>query len=157
LSFQEVEQKVQAALNRLRVQDAFLIRANTNERTISHKLAEYLQAELPMLKVDCEYNRHGDEIKRLEVPNDNINWDDTEGRTVFPDILVHQRNNDNNNLLVIEVKKSTNTPNNEFDKNKLIAFTKTPYCYKFGLFLKISMHGTNDYLKWFHNGRAMNE
>ena len=149
--------KAFAALNRLRVQDLFLIQANTNERTISHKLAEYLQAEFPTLNVDCEYNRHGNEIKRLEVLNDNTLWDDTEAKTVFPDIIVHERNSDRNNLLVIEVKKSSNPRNNHFDEDKLIAFTMEPFQYKFGLFLKISMRDTNDSLKWFENGRAMNE
>jgi hypothetical protein len=157
LNFEEVRQRVRVALSRLRVQDSFLIQANTNERTISHKLAEHLQEEFSMLKVDCEYNRHGDEIKRLAVPNDNINWDDTEAKTVFPDIIVHQRNNDNNNLLVIEVKKSSNAQNSQLDKNKLVAFTKEPYRYSFGLFLRISMHDTDDSLDWYENGRAKNE
>jgi len=156
LSFEVVKEKVEAALRKLRNQDSFLIQANTNERAISHKLAEYLQVEFPMWKVDCEYNRHGEEIKRLEVPSDNINWDDTEAKTVFPDIIVHQRNNDDNNLLVIEIKKSSNAQS-QFDKTKLIAFTKEPYRYKFGLFLKIAMNGTDDSLIWYRNGRASDE
>ncbi len=157
MSFEEVRQKVQRALNRLRESDCFLIQANTNERTISHKLAEYLQAEFLPLKVDCEYNRHGEEIKRLEVPRDNINWDDTEARTVFPDIVVHERGNDEQNLLVIEVKKSSNAQNQQFDRIKLMAFTMPPYRYRFGLFLIISMDITPDYMKWYRNGRAYNE
>ncbi len=156
MNFEEVKQKVQTALKRLREQDTFLIQANTNERTISHKLGEYLQVEFPRLKVDCEYNRHGDEIKRLLVPRDNINWDDTEARTVFPDIIVHERNNDKNNLLVIEVKKSSNK-RNEFDESKLEAFTKEPYSYSFGLFLEISMTNTDDSLKWYSKGRGLDE
>lgn len=78
-----VKQKVESTIRRMRTQDLFLIQANTNERSISHKLAEYMQLEFPLWKVDCEYNRHGDEIKKLEVPCDNINWDDTEAKTVF--------------------------------------------------------------------------
>lgn len=74
----------------------------------------------------------------------------------FPDIIVHQRNNDDNNLLVIEVKKSSNAQD-RFDKTKIIAFTKEPYRYKFGLFLKISMNGTDDSLIWYRNGRAIDE
>ncbi len=156
MNFEEVKQKVQTALKKLREQDTFLIQANTNERTISHKLGEYLQVEFPTMKVDCEYNRHGKEIKKLDVPRDNINWDDTEAKTVFPDIIVHERNNDINNLLVIEVKKSANK-NNQFDKNKLKSFTNEPYRYSFGLLLSISMNRTNDELEWYSNGRAMNE
>lgn len=156
MSFEEVKQKVQKALNKLRESDAFLIQANINERTISHKLAEYLQLEFHPLKVDCEYNRRAEAIKRLEVPRDNINWDDTEARTVFPDIVVHERGNDNNNLLVIEVKKSSNK-NNQFDKNKLKSFTNEPYRYSFGLLLSVSMSRLHDELEWYSNGRAINE
>lgn len=157
MNLEELERTVRTALGRLRAQDLFLIRANANERTISHKLAEHLQKEFATLKVDCEYNRHGNEIKWLEVPTSNISWDDTEAKTVFPDIIVHQRNNDNHNLLVIEVKKSSNARNSQFDENKLIAFTKEPYCYSFGLFLKISTNTTDDILKWYENGRAIPE
>ena len=156
-SFKEVKHRVNAALYRLRRRDAFLIQANTNERTISHKLAEYLQARFPLLKVDCEYNRHGSEIKKLEVPGVNINWDDTEARTVFPDIIVHQRNDDRSNLLVVEVKKSSNTQSRDFDKNKLAAFTLPPYKYRFGLLLEISMRESHDTLKWYAHGHPINE
>ena len=149
MSLEEARYKVQKALIKLRELDAFLIQANTNERTISHKLAEYLQLEFYPLKVDCEYNRHGREIKRLDVPRDNINWDETEARTVFPDIVVHERGNDDNNFLVIEIKKSSNFRGNGFDINKLLAFTREPYSYLFGLFLKISMDDQNDELNWF--------
>jgi hypothetical protein len=116
-----------------------------------------LQAEFPKLRVDCEYNRHGNEIKRLRVPRDDIDWDDTEAKTVFPDIVVHERGNDENNLLVIEVKKSSNNQNVQFDKNKLEAFTIEPYRYHFGLFLEISVNGLHDELIWYRNGRTINE
>lgn len=152
MGLEETKDKVQKALKKLRESDAFLIQANTNERTISHKLAEYRQVEFLPLNVDCEYNRHGGEIKRLDVPRDNINWDDTEARTVFPDIVIHERGNDKNNLLVIEIKKSSNNSGNQFDINKLIAFTREPYNYLFGLFIVISMHSENDELHWFGRG-----
>ena len=157
MSFEVVERKVDAALRRLRIQDSFLIEACTNERTISHKLAEYLQEEFPDWKVDCEYNRHGMDKKELEVPRDNISWDDLEAKTVFPDIIVHRRNTDDYNLLVIEVKKSSNAESRQFDNNKLMAFTKKPYHYNFGLFLEISIIGDVDALKWYSNGGVMNE
>lgn len=158
MNFEEVEQKVRAALSRLREEDKLLIQANTNERTISHKLAEHLKKEFsPMLEVDCEYNRHGVEIKRLNVPIGGHGWDNTEAKMVVPDIVVHQRKNDNNNLLVIEVKKSSNARNRQFDEDKLTAFAKEPYRYSFGLLLEVSMNTTDDSLTWYENGHVKNE
>jgi hypothetical protein len=112
------------------------------------------------LKVDCEYNKHedkekrlGDDKKMLELLQQKYNvdqltkkLDDTNAVTVYPDIIVHARGVDNCNLLVIEIKKSTNTNAwyREFDKEKLAAFTKksgqqpfSSYHYSFGLFLDI--------------------
>ena len=152
LSLEVLKQKMEIALKKLSGQDLFLIQANTNERTISHKLAEYLQDEFSDWNVDCEYNRHGNEVKRIELPTNNINWDDTEAKTVFPDIVVHKRNSDRNNLLIIEIKKSSNTMNRQFDENKLKAFTKEPYSYLFGLFLEISTDSTGYSLTWSDKG-----
>jgi len=157
LNFKSVKQKVEAALSKLRNQDSFLIEANTNERTISHKLAEYLQEEFTDWNVDCEYNRHGDDIKKVEVPKENVSWDDKEAKTVFPDIIVHERSTDLHNLLVIEIKKSSNVACRQFDRNKLIALTKEPYRYHFGLLLEISMNSTADILEWYANGGLLNE
>jgi len=159
LKLDALKQKVENALKKLSTNDSFLIDANTNERTISHKLAEYLQEEFPNLywNVDCEYNRHGGEIKRLEIPQNKNSLDDIEAKTVFPDIIIHQRNNDDNNLLLIEVKKSSNTQSRRLDENKLIAFTKEPYNYRFGLFLEISMDNTTDFLQWYSRGKKFYE
>ena len=43
--------------------DFYLLEIGTNERSVAHKLAEYLQQEFPNRHVDCEYNRHGERIK----------------------------------------------------------------------------------------------
>ena len=65
---------------------------------------------------------------------------DEDGFYVFsiaPDILVHQRKTDANNLLVIEVKKRSNPETEKYDLLKLELFTKSKadkmgYAYKFG-------------------------
>jgi hypothetical protein len=144
-----VKRKIESALNELRARDYFLLEADTNERSITHKLAEYLQQEFPQMDVDCEYNRHGRETKIIQVPRDNVNWDDTEARTVFPDIIIHKRGIDESNLLVVEVKKSSNPQTREFDRIKLMAFTAYPYNYQFGLLLEISVNGKPDKLQWY--------
>jgi hypothetical protein len=102
-----------------------LLRVGANERSLTHKLAEHLQREFADWNVDCEYNRLEYAIKRLP-PAENISSDDVEGRTIFPDIIIHRRTK-RDNLLVIEVKKSTNT--RAGDDEKLIGLTREAGAY----------------------------
>jgi len=44
-TLKDVKRKVERAIEILRKNDSFLIDNNANERSISHKLAEYLQQE----------------------------------------------------------------------------------------------------------------
>jgi hypothetical protein len=145
-----IESRVMKALNLLITHDAFLLQSNVNELSISHKLAEYLQVEFQGWQVDCEYNRDHDLTKQLDVPKDATRTDDTEAKTVFPDIIVHQRNK-SENLLVIEVKKSSNPDDGDFDRRKLAAFVRPPFSYQHGLFLrlKVGSSNTDHELDWF--------
>ncbi len=102
-----LSEAVWAALQELLERDAYLLRHNLNERSISHRLASHLQRRLEGWDVDCEDNRNHDDPKTLPLPRETVDSDDTEARTVFPDIIVHRRGSDEN-LLVIELKKSTN-------------------------------------------------
>jgi hypothetical protein len=66
-----------------------------HEQALTHRLAYHLENSNLFIgyHVDCEYNRHGEGKKN-----------DTEG--VFrPDIIIHVRGNDNDNLIMIEAKK----------------------------------------------------
>src|SRR5947208_15951666 len=103
-SLEEVEANVNAALADFHAREQYLLDCGLNERTISHRLAIHLQERFKEWDVDCEYNRHLDATKILDLPRDGISWDDTEGKTVFPDIIVHKRG-PGPNLLVIEMKK----------------------------------------------------
>lgn len=144
----EIERILRSCLKKLRKLDKQLLDINVNERTITHKLAEYLQQNFPEFNVDCEYNRFEDLIKKLELPKDKINWNDTEAKSVFPDIIVHKRGTQEYNLLVIEIKKSSNINLSDFDQMKLHIFRQEPYNYTFGLFLRIDLDGEQDKLVW---------
>ncbi len=153
----KIEGIVKCSLQKLRRLDKHLLEINVNERTITHKLAEYLKELVPEFNVDCEYNRFehneiDDLVKRLDLPQKNVSWDDTEAKTVFPDIIVHKRGSQDFNLLVIEVKKFPSSISGKVDRNKLKAFTKDPYNYKFGLFLKINLVDERDDLEWYSGG-----
>lgn len=116
-----VEERLREAINWLLNRDRFLLVNNVNERSISHKLAEHLQVIFPDWHVDCEYNRNHASVKKLRFEPSNLSADDTQGTTVYPDIIVHRRGT-KQNLLVIEVKKSTNVDNGDFDREKLDLF-----------------------------------
>ena len=115
----DIEGIVKSSLQKLRRLDKHLLDININERSITHKLAEYLKEYFPEFNVDCEYNRFKDIVKTIKLPNERINWNDTEAKTVFPDIIIHKRGIEEDNLLVIEVKKSSNVNSGDFDRIKL--------------------------------------
>jgi hypothetical protein len=92
--------------------------------------------KFPHYSVDIEYNRKGPglEPKDIEIPDEN--GDLTISR-VFPDIIVHERGHNFRNLLVVEVKKSTNAVDDEHDHAKLQALC-WQLRYQNGLFLRLS-------------------
>lgn len=150
-SSEKIKKKVKGAIGVLLKNDSFLLERGVNERSISHKLAEYLQAEFPDWDVDCEYNLKGIEIKKLE----GIQECDEHRKTdrVLPDIIVHQRNT-NNNLLVVELKKENLNP--DCDKMKLKLFTAPNGDYKYILGLFVQFNGTSyPQLVWFKNGETI--
>ncbi len=162
-NMKEIYGIIDCCLKKLRRFDKDLLDININERTITHILAEYLQEHFSDLNVDCEYNRFTvddseDLVKKLNLPKDQINWDDIEAKTIFPDIIIHKRRRQDSNILVIEVKKkqSSNLTSEIKDINKLKAFTTNPYNYNLGLFLKIDMEGIDDDFQWYTNREKIN-
>lgn len=57
---------LELSIHRFLKEDRYLSEHDLNERTQTHKLAEYLQALIPEYNVDCEYNKNLDEIKKLD-------------------------------------------------------------------------------------------
>jgi hypothetical protein len=112
------------ALDELLGNDRSLLEADANERAITHRLGVYLAVLFPSWDVDCEYNRDGHEVKALS------------GQVVVPDVIVHRRGTQEN-LLVIEVKKTTSNESDEADKKKLRAF-REQLGYQNALFLKLA-------------------
>lgn len=151
--------KVRRALCGFFKSDCDLLEIGANERSITHKFAEHLQRQFRHLKVDCEYNRHGDDIKKLPLPVENIKNSDLEAKTVYPDIIVHRRGDDKCNLLVIEAKK-TAMGDMERDRCKLRAFThpRGRYKYKCGLLLVFDTAKRKAFrVECFKKGRKRND
>ena len=149
----EIQQKVQNAIECLLIRDRYLLEHNVNERSISHKLASYLQVEFgEEWHVDCEYNRYQHYTKKLLATEPkSIGFDDMTAKTVFPDIIVHHRGEEDN-LLVIEMKKTANSQEQakKFDLRKLRAFQreKYHYCHTLYLQLKTEVDAGVDEMLW---------
>jgi hypothetical protein len=126
-----------AALNRLLEADRDLFEIDANERSITHRLATYIQELLPDLHVDCEYNRDGINPKELHLPELNPDKADSDAQTVYPDIIVHRRRT-NENYLVIETKKTSSRIGHESDFAKLDKY-KNQLGYKYALFIEFSV------------------
>jgi hypothetical protein len=134
-----IERALYASLDQLIRSDSEILINDLNERSITHRLANYLEPHFPGWNVDCEYNRNHDDPKRLEIKRRNIKSDDTHATTVFPDIIIHRRGTDNN-LLVIEMKKTTSQEGDAYDMGKLNAFKKQ-LNYQFAIFIKLQTGG----------------
>ncbi len=115
----EIILRVDLALNSLLRE---LIPMDSSERSISHKLAEHLQVQFPGWSVDCENYRQEERTKTLPAYRGEIRADGPESVSVFPGIIIHKRGH-LNNLLVVELKKSTHPASPEHDIAKLRAFT----------------------------------
>ena len=133
----EVQKKIERALEVLQERDFFLLKNDVNERSITHKLAIYLENEFPDWDIDCEYNRNHEDIKRLNIKRKNVMTDDTKGKTVLPDIIIHKRNTDKN-FIAIEVKKSSSSESRDLDIKKLKAF-KSQLGYKNAFYIEIKV------------------
>lgn len=136
-----------------------------HEQAISYRLAFYLECLLRNKKVvtddgpivvDCEYNQHLFDHKKLRVLIREAQPFLDAGRAaipvqgsneavdfiVRPDVLVHKRGDDGaTNLLVLEVKRWTN-PDRKHDELKLRLFTELGL-NKFGYVMGAAVYALN--------------
>lgn len=134
----EMPELIDKIINVLIEEQHYLLRNNANERSITHHLAIIINRYFKEYDIDCEYNRLDDKIKSITIPNETTSWKDTDAKSVFPDIIVHRRGSQDENKLVIEVKKSSNTSSRKKDKNKLQAY-KNELGYEFAVFILIGV------------------
>ena len=171
MRFDEVQEKVHHALNRLIEKDAYLLENNVCERAIGHRLAVWLEESFQGWKVDCEYNReyldgeNGDRVqgKCVYLLEKRIrdggfqSLASPESISVFPDIIVHKRGS-GANLLAIEVKISSDIDEVDFDMMKLNAYREDARLhYEYSLFLRFTHSPNHNYVdadlsKWVKVG-----
>ena len=152
---EKVFEYVKDSLKKFYENDKILIEKGVCERSCVFRIGIYLNEiisvdnELKEINVDSEYNRNCNDIKKILMENND-------GNRIFPDLLIHERGNHNQNLVVIEFKKENNS-NNDNDIKKLIEFTNLQgsYKYELGLFIKLydSYDKTIENIKKFSNGK----
>lgn len=163
------------SLNMLLQDDIHLIENNLSEQSIAHKLAEKLQLNFSSYNVDCEYNGNVFEqnqrkkvtvlINELLNAGIDVNQerpiDETITKSVFPDIIVHKRGSVRKNILVLEIKKSSNDTPRDYDELKLKAFTSNTVDnnLNFQLGIQLDINTTNQIgnydVNYFKNGQEV--
>ena len=147
MNYTELKKLVDRALDNLYTYDSELFSLDASEWAIAHRLAVYLEHELPQnWNVDCEYNRQWSEGEAKKKGS---------GGKVRPDIVIHRRTllEPEHNLLVIEVKKREA----DVDLKRACEFTKQPkgdrkFQYQYGLSLSVLDRSKP---RWFKGGNPL--
>jgi hypothetical protein len=142
----EIKGIITEALAQLYAENLRILQLDVAERTICTELKCILQRSFANHAVHTEYNKHGVLPKDIEPPNSQGTrryWQAAHAairfltRKVYPDIIVHQVGHDDENILVIEVKKSTNATPDHADLAKLKQIKKE-IAYRYALFIRVS-------------------
>ena len=138
-----LEGYIKQAASDLYSKDSYLIECQACERSIMYKFAHYLDNLISKdpafsgYNLDCEYNRDILDVKCIGYCLNRV----------YPDIIIHKRGTNNDNLLVIECKTWWNS-NIDDDIKKINAFLSPneQYNYQFGLCLIFAENKEN--IKW---------
>lgn len=147
---QEVVGKINQALDLFYEKDKYLIDKDAHERSISHKFAEYLRPMFPDHNVDCEYDLHGNKIKTLEGIKECSKLKRTE--RILPDIIIHERGPDENNLVVIEIKSRTKPTMCDIRKLELMTLKDGQFRYDYGFLIQFSKSRVSCNFKLYIDG-----
>jgi hypothetical protein len=113
--------KVVTAIHEFYARETFLLEKDAGERALTHRLAVQFEKQFQGWEIDCEYDRLGE--RTLRLPHGSIvSTDDHLAKSIYPDIVVHQREIPNN-LLAVEVRKAANHQPLAHDQHKLRALT----------------------------------
>jgi len=153
----QIDTLVRQALESVLDKDIWLLTNDLSEQSISHRIAYYLEPLFNDFNVDCEYNGDIDrqnnkkaigvlksDLMQFGLLRDKEASDlekEFTNRAVFPDIIIHKRGTNEENLCILEVKKSTSNVNYEYDFIKLRSYTSDRYDnnlkYQLGIFIEV--------------------
>lgn len=121
-----IKQAVEKAIEIVYENDESLIIRKANERSIVFRFGLYLyeiikNSNFSDFDIDVEYNRNGNDIKRIPSrPNGS-----------FPDLIIHKRGVNTDNLLVVEFKTEWSNQTQQDDVKKIRDFMNKEGKYKF--------------------------
>lgn len=143
------------ALKEFVISQRVLLEQDSREESISSALIPCLKKHFDFwtLNIDHQYDKRildSEAVKkttsflRNELPSKRIPKSQSENerikKEILPDIIFHDRISSENNFLVIEIKKSTNTnaADRTYDITKLEKLTTSDLGYIFGAFVDIA-------------------
>lgn len=142
----QIIQNLELAIEELLEKEKNILERGLNELNLNGHLTKYLTPYFEGYNVDPEYNGDIKKIndrKEITIAENRmreigIDPNNKNSYTLTPDIIIHTRNTNDNNLVVIEVKKDSNSDKNkEFDLLKLehmtIDYNGNHYNYKVGV------------------------
>ena len=128
----ELEIILENIIGKFNENDSHLLQIGSHELSLSFRIGLYLAEQFENWDVDMEYNRRGIEKKRINRDN--------ELGLFRPDLIVHKRNNDDYNYIVIQIKKDKyelngDEVNKDRDYLKKLTMDNGLYNYRFGILL----------------------
>ncbi len=133
----ELKQYIVESLRQLYKEDYSLIERAGSERGIVANFSRYLSITFKEnnffndLHIDVEYNRNGDKPKAFGNSKN----------PVIPDLIIHKREFNDNNLLIMEFKAYWNNNNEDmkkdFEKIKAFMSKDDQFIYEFGMHIEL--------------------
>jgi hypothetical protein len=118
-----IKRALHTSIDSLLDNDMDLLATGAHEQAICHRLAVYLEQHTD-LNVDCEYNRNMMRAKELRG-----------GRRFRPDIIVHRRLSNDENVLVVETKARAQRGTSDLEKLKELTEELGMFRYWAGAFI----------------------
>ena len=146
---------VEKALDLLYINEEELFKYDASERSIVFHFGRYFikflednKFDLNQYSVDCEYNRtNPNYIKKINNERD-----------ILPDLILHKRGDNKDNIMVIEFKKDSNNDSNgrknDDEKLKYLTSNNGEYRYKMGLLIELKKDRNNVKIIKYINGNV---
>ena len=124
MDIQQTLANIDIAIQRLLDNEIDILRRGLNELNLNGHLVMYLSPLFEAFNVDPEYNgdrlkpndRKALDIAKNRIGDIGIQPNEVDNYKLTPDIIIHQRNTNEFNLVVLEIKKDTNSVRNkQFD------------------------------------------
>jgi len=167
MNINDLTTRLDEAICQLLEREFNILERGLNELNLNGHLTKYLTPLFEGYDVDPEYNGDIKKIhdrKELEIAKGRmhgigIDPNNDDRYTLTPDIIIHTRNMNENNLLVLEIKKDSNLiKNKEFDLLKLehmtIDYHGNHYNYRVGAAIVFGTkeNAGNYTIQFFQNG-----